>query len=188
MNYGCRMQDYNVLVTFHHNEKMRAQEEVAERVQQADLILEDMMESSVAGLLLLRIKGDGKEAVRRLRTFAMRFPEVFLHTHRWIPIEEWVSSEPEAMINAAKTFGARIADGDRWRIDVEKRHYRGGSSQDIVRMLAEHIRTGIVDLDGAEVVLMVQIIEEYAGFSLVHEDEILDINLIRKHIGLAKIG
>jgi CheY-like chemotaxis protein len=86
------MQDYNVLVTFHHNERMKAKEEVAERVQQADLILEDMMESGVAGLLLLRIKGDGKEAVRRLRTFAMRFPEVFLHTHRWIPIEEWVSS------------------------------------------------------------------------------------------------
>ncbi len=182
------MQDYNVLVTFHHNEKLRAEEEVAERVQQADLILEDMMESAVDGLLLIRIRGDGKEAVRRLRAFAMRFPEVFRHTHRWIPIEEWVRSEPEAMISAARTFGERIGDDDRWRLEVEKRRYQGGSGQDIVRMLAEHISRGVVDLDGAEVVLMVQIIEDLAGFSLVHEDEVLDINAVRKHIGLAKIG
>ncbi len=182
------MLDYNVLVTFHHNEKVKAEEEVAERVQQADLILEDMMESSVAGLLLLRIKGDGKEAVRRLRAFAMRFPDVFRHTHRWIPIEEWVSSEAEAMKSAARTFGTRIEIGDRWRIDVEKRRYKGGSSQDLVRMLAEHIQKGMVDLDGPEVVLMVQIIEDFAGFSLVHEDEVLDINEVRKHTGLARIS
>jgi tRNA(Ser,Leu) C12 N-acetylase TAN1 len=185
---GYRLRDYNVLVTFHQNEKTKAEEEIVERVQQADLVLEDMMESSVAGLVILRIKGDGKEAVRRLRAFAMRFPDVFRHTHRWIPIEEWVSSEPEAMISAARTFGARIVDGDRWRIDVEKRRYQGGSSQDIVRMLAEHIHKGMVDLDGPEMVLLVQIIEDFAGFSLVRDDEVLDINLVRKHTGLARIS
>ncbi len=182
------MRDYNVLVTFHQNEKVKAEEEVAERVQQADLVLEDMMESSVEGLMLVRIKGDGKEAVRRLRSFAMRFPEVFRFTHRWIPVEEWVSSEPEALISAAKTFGERIKPDDRWRIDIEKRHFDGGSSQDLVRMLAEHIPTGKVDLDGPEVVLQVQIIGEFAGFSLVREDEVLDINQVRKLTGLARVG
>ena len=71
--------------------------------------------------------------------------------------------------------------------DRRRRGLRGGSSQDI-GMLAEHVRKGTVDLDGAEVVLMVQIIEDFAGFSLVHEDEVLDINEVRRHTGLARIG
>lgn len=182
------MRDYNVLVTFHPTEKVRAEVEVAERLKGADLVLEDMMGSSVPGLLLIRVSGDGKEAVRKLRAFASRFPELFLHTHRWIPIEEWVSSEPESMINAVKVFGSRIGDGDRWRMDMEKRHYDGGSSPDIIIMLAEHVKNGIVDLDGPEVILQVQIIGETAGLSLVNEDEVLDVNQVRRLIGLARIG
>jgi tRNA(Ser,Leu) C12 N-acetylase TAN1 len=181
------MQDYNILVTFHHNQKAKAEEEVADRLKEAGLIMEDLMESRVAGLLLVRVTGDGKEAVKRLRGFAFRFPELFRYTHHWTPIEEWVTSEPDTLVSAARAFGARIRDGDRWKMDLEKRHYEGGSSLDLIRMLTEPIEHGEVDLNEPELILKVEIIGDFAGFSLIAEEEQLDINKVRETMGLARI-
>jgi hypothetical protein len=185
---GTRMQDYNMLVTFHHNEKTKAEEEVANRIKEAGLVLEDLMESSVAGLLLVRVAGSGKEAVKKLRGFAFRFPEQFHYTHHWTPIEEWVSSEPEVMISAAQNFGSRIREGDRWRLDLEKRHYVGGPSLDLIKMLTDPIDNGTVDLNDPELILKVEIIGGFAGFSLVNEEEVLDINDVRTIMGLARVA
>ncbi|MBI0582961.1 MAG: hypothetical protein ISF22_01905 [Methanomassiliicoccus sp.] len=181
------MRDYNLLVTFHHNEKAKAEEEVAARIKEAGLVLEDLMESSVDGLLMVRVSGDGKEAVKKLRAFAVRFPELFRHTHRWTPIEEWVTSEPEVMVAAARTFGQRIGDDERWKMALQSRHYDGGPSLDVVKMLTEPIDRGIVDLENPDLVLNVEIIEGFAGFSLLNRDERMDINEIRSEIGLARI-
>jgi hypothetical protein len=182
------MQDYNILVTFHHNEKTKAEAEVANRIKEAGLVLEDLMESSVAGLLLVRVAGSGKEAVKKLRGFAFRFPEQFHYTHHWTPIEEWVSSEPEVMISAAQAFGSRIQEGDRWRLDLEKRHYTGGPSLDLIKMLTDPIDKGILDLNDPELILKVEIIGGFAGFSLVNEEEVLDINDVRTIMGLARVA
>jgi adenylyl- and sulfurtransferase ThiI len=182
------MQDYNILVTFHHNERWKAEEEVAERIKEAGLVLEDLMESGVAGLLLVRVAGGGKEAVKKLRGFAFRFPELYHYTHHWTPVEEWVRSEPEDMVSAARVFGARLREGDHWRMDIEKRHYNGGSTLDLVKMLTEPIDRGVVDLHNPELILKVEIIGEFAGFALVSEEEILDINTVRRSIGLARIA
>lgn len=181
------MQDYNILVTFHHNEKMRAEQEVADRIKEAGLVLEDLMESRVPGLLLVRVDGNAKEAVKKLRGFAFRFPELFRYTHHWTPVEEWVSSEPEVMVSAARTFGERIGKNDSWKLDLEKRNYSGGSSLDLIKMLTEPIDRGVVDLENPELILKVEIIGGFAGFSLVTEEELLDINQVRSVIGLARI-
>ena len=181
------MQDYNVLVTFHPNSKAKAEEEIAQRIKDSDLVLEDMMESSVGGLVLLRVTGDGKAAVRRLRAFALKFPELFQHTHHWTPVEEWVSSDPEALVGAARRFGERIGEQDHWKLDLRKRQYEGGSNLDLVKMLTEPINKGIVDLEQPELMLKVEIIGAFAGFSLVSEEEQLDVNQVRSVIGLARI-
>jgi tRNA(Ser,Leu) C12 N-acetylase TAN1 len=182
------MQDYNVLVTFHHNEKKKAEEEVANRIKEAGLVLEDLMESSVAGLLLVRVEGGGKEAVKKVRGFAFRFPELFRYTHHWTPVEEWVSSEPDILVAAARNFGERIKEGDRWRLDLEKRHYSGGPSLDLIKMLTDPIDSGVVDLTSPELILKVEIVGGFAGFSLVNEEEVLDINDVRKVTGLARVA
>jgi len=181
------MQDYNVLVTFHHTDKWQAEEEVDSILRSAGVELQDMMESTVPGLLNLRVAGSGKDAVRKLRQYAFRFPELFRFTHRWTPIEEWVRSTPDAMLSAARIFGARIGKDERWRMDLEKRQYHQGSTLDLIRMLTEPIEAGEVNLDDPEKVLKVEIIGEFAGFSLVSPDEFLDINQVRAERGLQKI-
>lgn len=184
---GTRMQDYNILVTFHHNDRWRAEREVIEILRDVGLELEDLMESTVPGLLYLRVAGSGKDAVRKLRKFAFRFPEMFRSTHRWTPIEEWVSSTPEAMVSAAKIFGGRLRKDERWKMEVVKRHYQEGSTMDIILMLTDPIDAGDVDLEDPEKIIKVEIIGDFAGFSLVDPEEYLDINEVRVERGLMKI-
>ena len=181
------MRDYNVLVTYHPNEKSRAEEEVTAILRDAGIRLEDMIESIVPGLLHLRVEGESKSQIRKLREFALHFPEVFRSTHRWIPIEQWLKSTPAAMISAARTFGERIGENDRWRMELEKRLYPEGSTRELVRMLTEHIDAGPVDLQNPQKVLFVEIIGEYAGFSLLSPEEYLDVNEARVESGLQKV-
>jgi len=176
-----------MLVTFHHNEKRKAEEEVAKVLRDAGIGLEDMMESIVPGLLYIRVSGDAKRGAGKLRDLALRFPEMFLSTHRWIPIEQWVRSTPESLTSAARMLGERIGEDERWRIDLEKRKYDGGSTLDLVRMLADAIDRGTVDLKDPEKVLMVQVIGEFAGFSLLTPEEMLDVNEMRVMSGLQKV-
>lgn len=181
------MRDYNVLVTYHPNEKARAQEEVATVLRDAGIGLEDMIESIVPGLLHLRVEGDGRSQMKRLHDFALRFPEVFLHTHRWMPIEQWLRSTPEAMASAARALGERIGEDERWKLSLNKRLYEEASTRELVRMLADQINAGPVDLEDPEKVLVVEIVGEYAGFSLISPEEYLDVNETRVEVGLQKV-
>ncbi len=54
-------------------------------------------------------------------------------------------------------------------------------------MLTEPIQKGIVDLEQPDIIVKVEIIGSYAGFSLVTMEEQLDINEVRSLIGLARI-
>ena len=181
------MRDYNVLVTYHPNQKAHAQEEVAIVLRDAGIRLEDMIESIVPGLLHLRVEGDGRSQMRKLRDFALRFPEVFRHTHRWTPIEQWLRSTPEAMTSGARELGARIGEDERWKLSLNKRLYEGAGTRDLVRLLTDQIDAGPVDLEEPEKVLVVEIVGEYAGFSLISPDEWLDVNEARLEAGMQKI-
>ncbi len=181
------MRDYNVLVTYHPNEKANAQEEVSTVLRDAGIRLEDMIESIVPGLLHLRVEGNGARQIKRLRDFALRFPEVFRHTHRWTPIEQWLRSTPEAMTSGARTLGERIGEDERWMLSLNKRLYEGAGSKELMRMLTDQINAGPVDLENPQKVLVVEIVGEYAGFSLLSPGEYLDVNEARVETGLQKI-
>jgi tRNA(Ser,Leu) C12 N-acetylase TAN1 len=54
-------------------------------------------------------------------------------------------------------------------------------------MLADEIDAGPVDLENPQKMLIVEIIGEYAGFSLLSPEEYLDVNEARVESGLQKI-
>jgi hypothetical protein len=84
-------------------------------------------------------------------------------------------------------FGERIGEDERWRVTVESRLYDGPSDRELVRMLADEIDAGPVDLENPQKMLIVEIIGEYAGFSLLSPEEYLDVNEARVESGLQKI-
>lgn len=179
--------DYNMLVTFHENERGRAEEEVNKRLSDVGIALEDLVESSVQGLLLVRVTDDPKKAVRLLRGLALKYPEMFQYTHRYVPIERWVKATEDAMIKATQDMASEINEGEHWKMELQKRHWSGSSTQELIIRLTDNIDKGNVDLEEPDKIVMVEMIGDTVGFSTVSKDEMLDINKVREELGLVKI-
>ena len=183
-----KMKDYNILVTFHPNERMKAEQEIEERLKDAEVKLVDMIESSISGVILLMVEGDGEEAIRKVSGLASRFPELFAHLHRWIPIDNWVRADPENMAEAVRTMGKRLNDNASWKLNVQKRNYGGAeSTAELISMLAAEIQKGKVDLEEPEMTIFVEVIGDSAGISIAAVGEFLDINEVRQVSGMTKI-
>ncbi len=178
--------DYNMLVTFHENERGRAETEIAERLSNIGKVLEDMVGSSAQGVLLVRVGDDPKETVMLLKGLALKYPELFKYTHRYVPIEKWVKANEKDMVQTMKELASRIGEDERWKMELQKRHWKG-STHELIILLADQIDKGKVDLERPELTIMVEIIEETVGFALLTNDEMLDINRIREQLGLIKI-
>ena len=160
---GTRMQDYNILVTFHHNDRWRAEREVIEILRDVGLELEDLMESTVPGLLYLRVAGSGKDAVRKLRKFAFRSRDVRSHT-------DGLLKNGSALNGLAADLRWPPEEDERWKMEVVKRHYQEGSTW-TSSLLTDPIDAGDVDLGSK--IIKVEIIGDFAGFSLVDRRNIL---------------
>ena len=91
------------------------------------------------------------------------------------------------MISAARTLGERIGEDERWKLSLNKRLYEDAGTKELVRMLADQINAGPVDLQDPQKVLVVEIVGEYAGFSLLSPEEYLDVNEARVEAGLQKV-
>lgn len=176
----------NILVTFHQNAKVLAEEEVRRNLKEVGASLEQLGESEVEGLFEALVIGDAKRAVADVRALCYDRPGAFQHTHHWVPIELWVPCEEQDMVDAAKELGKGIGEGDRWMMHLHKRHLPAHTT-DLLMLLTEPIDAGIVDLEDPEKVVVVEILGGRAGMALVRKDEILDVNKVRGSLGMGKV-
>ncbi len=179
--------DYNILVTFHSHERKEAVVEINARLSDLGIKLEDMMESEFPGVMLVRVEGSPRDAVRLLNGLCRKFPEVFKFTHRWAPIERWVALNDDAMVRGVEEIGSGINDKDRWKLSLFKRGYEKHSAMEMIKLLTDHINRGKVDLEHPDKIIEVQMVSDAAGISLIREDEYLDVNKVRESLGIAKL-
>ncbi|MCE5296842.1 MAG: THUMP domain-containing protein [Euryarchaeota archaeon] len=176
----------NMLVTFRPNEKGHAEDEMRARLKDVNVHVESVEETNVEGVFEVLILGDPKKVVRDLRFLCIDAPELFLHTHHWVPIERWVDPYIDEMVRAAKEYEKEIKDGERWMLHLHKRHI-GKHSADLIEKLTAPINRGKVDLEKPEKILVVEILGDRAGMSLVRSDELLDVGKIREQRELEMI-
>jgi len=169
----------NLLVTFNPNAKGHAENETRARLKDVNAQVEAVMETNVEGLFEVLILGDPKKAVSDLRFLCADAPELFLHTHHWVPIDVWVEPFIEEMIKVTKEFEKGIRPGERWMLHLHKRHI-GKHSADLIEKLTLPINRGTVDLEHPEKIVVVEILGDRAGMSLLRKEEILDVGKMRQ--------
>ncbi|MFA5312298.1 MAG: THUMP domain-containing protein [Methanomassiliicoccales archaeon] len=169
----------NMLVTFRPNEKGHAENEMRARLKDVNAQTESVEETNVEGVFEVLILGDPKKVVKDLRLLCIDAPELFLHTHHWVPIERWVGPYIDEMVKVAKEYEKGIEEGERWMLHLHKRHI-GKHSADLIEKLTAPINRGKVDLERPERVVVVEILGDRAGMSLVRIDELLDVGKVRE--------
>ena len=171
----------NMLVTFRPNQKGHAEEEIGARLKDVGAIVDRIEETDMEGVCEVKVLGDPKEVVADLRKLCFQDPENFPYTHHWVPLERWVEPYVDEMLKVTAEYGKQIAAGERWMMHLHKRH-TGRHTSDLIERLTAPINQGIVDLRDPEKIVIVELMGDRAGMSLVRNEEMLDVIKVRETI------
>jgi len=129
--------------------------------------------TSVIGLVVAKTKLDPIKAIRDLRLLLKERPWEFKYTLKLVPVQVVVEAKLEEIERAALGLAQGIEKQEKFRITIEKRH-TDLSSKTIIDTVAKRIER-TVDLDSPNKILMIEIIGELAGLSLITSDGILSV-------------
>ncbi|MGD0816888.1 MAG: THUMP domain-containing protein [Methanomassiliicoccales archaeon] len=171
----------NMLVTFRPNQKGHAENEIRSRLNDVNAYVDSIEHTNVEGVCEIRVLGDPKDVVADLKKLCFQDPEQFPYTHHWVPIEKWVEPYMEEMLKVMTGYGETITANERWMLHLHKRHI-GKHSSDIIEKLTAPINKGIVDLENPQTIVIVELMGNRAGMSLVRSEELLDVIKVRELI------
>lgn len=134
--------------------------------------------TQVIGLVVAKTKLDPLKAVHDLRTLYKERPWEFKYALKLVPIQRVVPAQPSDIESAALEIAKSISVKEKFRITVEKRHTHL-SSKPIIDSVAKKIdRT--VNLDEPDKILLIEIIGELAGLSIISPTDIMSVEIEKR--------
>ena len=177
---------YNLLVTFHGNQRGHSELEVRDRLKDLGAYVEKLDTCEVEGVFLVLASGDAKVMVSQLIRMCHEDPVGFQYSHHWVPIERWVPSERERIREVAIELGKGIGENESWMMHLHKRHFQE-HHDDLIAYLTDPLNRGRVDLTDPDKILAVEILGKNTGLSLLTRHELLDVNKVRVASGAGKV-
>jgi len=172
---GLREPDFNLLVSVHPRAPGRARREIVARLRTLTDVAPDVMQTLARGILAVRVAIDPREVVRRLRALCERQPRAFRYTLKWVPVDRWSRPELPAMREAIAQLRCRIGPNETWRMTVERRTDTTRLDPHLViRSMAELVDAR-VDLTHPDKIVLVQLFDDWASFSVVAPSETLSV-------------
>jgi len=129
--------------------------------------------TGVIGLVVAKTKLEPIKAIRDLRTLLKERPWEFKYTLKVVPVQKVVTAEVPEIENTAVGLAVGIADTEKFRITVEKRH-TALASKTIIDTVAKKIER-TVNLDEPDKIVLVEVIGQLAGVSLIEPTDILSV-------------
>ncbi|QLH74645.1 MAG: hypothetical protein HPY73_03720 [Methanomassiliicoccales archaeon] len=171
----------NMLVSYDHYAKGHAEQEVRRNIEEVGAHLVSIEETDFEGLFEVRVNEDPRKVVFDLRSMCKDYPEKFIHTHHWVPITTWVPAYIDEMAKVTAEWGKLIGKNDRWMLHLHKRHV-GEHSADLIERLTAPINSGKVDLHDPDLIIVVEILGDWAGMALLKRSQILDVGKMRREL------
>ena len=125
------------------------------------------------GLVVAKTKLDPTKAVHDLRRLLKERPWEFKYTLRLVPIQSVSEAKLDTIESSALAVAQNIGDKETFRVTVEKRH-TGLSSKTIIDTIAKKVNRK-VKLENPDRVIMIDVIGDLAGISLVRANDILSV-------------
>lgn len=129
--------------------------------------------SPVRGLITARTKLDPVQAIQSLKDELNSSPDSFRVLLRVMPIEAVVRTEIGVVADATQGLASKIGEGESFRVTLEKRR-TGLRSREVIDAVAERIERR-VDLEEPDWVILVEIVGNHTGVSVVRPDGMLNV-------------
>lgn len=162
----------NLVVSYDPSHVGSAKEEVENVLKEVKHSFKHLKQD-VDGLFNLSVK-DGKKTVKSLSTLLKKKPEFFEKTFHWIPIEKWCKSTVNDMQKIVKKLEKDIKKTEKWKMELNKRHYKKGDTVKLILKLTDVVDKPKVDLKKPQKIIKVEIVGNKAGLSLLKTDEFLN--------------
>jgi len=125
------------------------------------------------GLVVAKTKLEGTKAIHDLRGLLKERPWEFKYTLKLVPVQSVSEAKLDVIQSAALALAEKIGGKETFRITVEKRH-TGISSKTVIDTIAKRIERK-VDLENPDKIIMIDIIGDLAGISLIKQEDVLSV-------------
>jgi len=129
--------------------------------------------TSVIGLVVGKTKLEPIKTIHALRVLFKERPWEFKYALKVVPIQKVVHAGLAEIENAAVSLAAGIGEEENFRVTIEKRH-TDLSSKVIIDSVAKRIDRK-VNLESPQKILLIEIIGQSVGLSLICPEDVLSI-------------
>jgi tRNA acetyltransferase TAN1 len=165
---------YNLLVSIGWSNFYRAQKEIRDILSAMDDDHPVIRRTIAWGIVGVQSQLDSRRIIEKLYELYNKDSSAFSYTVKWVPVDQWTSSDMSSMEQLMASLKESIAKDERWMMVVEKRRYTCHHKADIINRLASHI-DGKVDLRKPEKIVRVEIIGQNAGITILRPKEIFSL-------------
>ncbi len=167
------LKDFNLLVSTSRGNERNTCSELWYLLGEAGDRNSVVERTPVIGLVVARTKIDPVTAVERLRSLLLERPWEFRYTLKVTPLTGTVPSDPQRIEDYAVELAGSLKRDEKYRITVEKRR-TSISGRALIEAIARRIDRK-VDLETPDKIVLIQIVGEVAGISIIPPDKILSV-------------
>ena len=167
------LSDFNLLVSSARGNEHEANSELWYLIADLGDQKAETSYTPVSGLTVAKTSLDPLKVVQKLRDALKERPWEFRYVLKVKPVQKVVPTEIEAIGKAASEKSTAIRDGETFRVSVEKRR-SNVSSKEVIDAIAAKIPRK-VDLRDPKRIVLVEIIGDVSGISIIPPDGILGV-------------
>ena len=136
--------------------------------------------TNILGLVVAKTSLNPVEAVAKLRLLLKQKPWKFRYVLKVVPVEKIFSTGLEGVKEASMELASRIGEAESFRVTVEKRH-TDLSTKDLIEAVASQVQRK-VDLKNPDRIVLVEVVGELTGISLLKPEDILSVEREKRSI------
>ncbi len=163
----------NLIVTCPRHFEHDALEEIGSIFEREGLEKPETAVTEMPGILTVKTGHDPVGVIRRISKIIEDEPWLVRYSQRIIPIHRTSASQIREILASVEKIKSAIAEGQTYRITVEKRH-SGLSGRELIAEIA-----GIIDrevsLESPDWVVLVEILGPRAGVAVVRPGDIISV-------------
>jgi tRNA acetyltransferase TAN1 len=167
------LKDFNLLVSTSRGNERNTCSEMWYLLGEAGDRTAVVERTQVIGLVVARTRIDPVTAIDRLRSLLLERPWEFRYTLKVTPITGTVSSDSKEIEDYAVKLAESLGKDEKYRVTIEKRR-TSISGRELIEAVAKRIDRK-VDLNGPDRVVLIQILGEVTGVSVIAPDKILSV-------------
>ena len=174
------LENFNLLISTSRRNERNACSEIWYLLKEVNDNDAKVDTTPISGLIVANTLLPPVEVIEELRKLIREKPWEFRYILKVVPIQEIIPTSVESIKKNALGLAKKINDGKRYRITVRKRS-TNLSSTGLIETIAPKI-SAKVDLENPDLVLLIEIIGEVTGLSLIRPSSILSIEKGKRNL------